>query len=85
MMPTSRIGRWLAPAALTLVLLLAGVGWLQTRSLALLNGAVLYEGDNLLWSFYQLNTEYLRLRELLRLVALESDPATAERRVVALQ
>jgi hypothetical protein len=43
------------------VLLLGGVGWLQTRSLALLYGAVLYEGDKLLWSFYQLDSEYLRV------------------------
>ncbi|MEY2687129.1 MAG: hypothetical protein RL375_1327 [Pseudomonadota bacterium] len=73
------VGRWFALAALLLVLMLAGVGWLQTRSLALLNSAVLYEGDNLLWSFYQLNTEYLRLRELIHLVTVDTDPAAAQR------
>ncbi|MFM2065910.1 MAG: hypothetical protein RLZZ584_819 [Pseudomonadota bacterium] len=73
-----RLGRWYAVAALLLVLMLAGVGWLQTRSLGLLNGAVLYEGDNLLWSFYQLDSEYLRVRELLRVIAVNGDPQGAK-------
>jgi signal transduction histidine kinase/ActR/RegA family two-component response regulator len=74
-----RLGRWYALAALLLVLLLGSVAWLQTRSLGLLNGAVLNEGDNLLWSFYQLDSEYLRLRELMRLLAVETDPVAVAR------
>jgi signal transduction histidine kinase/ActR/RegA family two-component response regulator len=69
--------RWVALAGLLLVLLLAGMVSLQGRSLQLLNSTVLYEGDNLLWSFYQLDSEYLRLREVLRLAAVDDD---AERR-----
>ncbi|MBK6852157.1 MAG: response regulator [Burkholderiales bacterium] len=80
-----RIGRWFALAALLLVSMLVGVGLMQTRSLALLNTAVLYEGDNLLWSFYQLNTEYLRLRELLHLIAVETNPVEARRDSTALR
>jgi signal transduction histidine kinase/ActR/RegA family two-component response regulator len=80
-----RIGRWFALAGLLLVLMLVGVGLLQTRSLALLNGTVLYEGDNLMWSFYQLNTEYLRLREVMHLIAVEADPAATQRDNAALR
>jgi signal transduction histidine kinase/ActR/RegA family two-component response regulator len=80
-----RISRWYALAALLLVLLLGGVGWLQTRSLSLLNGSVLYEGDNLLWSFYQLDSEYLRLREQLRVLAVEPDAHKARRQTDALR
>jgi hypothetical protein len=80
-----RLGRWYALAALLLVLMVAGVGWLQTRSLGLLNGAVLYEGDNLLWSFDQLDSEYLRVRELLRVIAVQNDAAGAERDADALR
>jgi signal transduction histidine kinase/ActR/RegA family two-component response regulator len=82
---TRRFGRWYALAALLLVLLVAGVGWLQTRSLGLLNGAVLYEGDNLLWSFYQLDSEYGRVHELLRVIAVQDDPAVAARDADALR
>jgi signal transduction histidine kinase/ActR/RegA family two-component response regulator len=55
--------RGLVLLALLLAGVFAGVAWLQARSLALLNGTALYQGDNIAWSFYQLESESMRLRE----------------------
>ncbi|MFM2340789.1 MAG: hypothetical protein RLZZ592_442 [Pseudomonadota bacterium] len=59
-----RVGRLLALMALTLALVFGGIAWLQSQSLRLLSANVVYQGDNLVWSFFQLETEYLRLRHL---------------------
>jgi two-component system, sensor histidine kinase len=59
-------GRWLLAVGVGLVLAFAAIAWVQVRQAALLNGAVRNEGDNLLWSFFQLETEYLGLRDQLR-------------------
>jgi hypothetical protein len=58
-------GRWLSLIGLVLVLAFAGVAWVQSRALGLLNDTVSYQGDSLVWSFYQLEAETLRLRQVL--------------------
>lgn len=55
-----------------------GVGWLQTQSLALLNANVVYQGDNIVWSFFQLETESLRLAQELRQATTLQAPASLD-------
>ncbi|OWQ48986.1 hypothetical protein CDL60_03645 [Roseateles noduli] len=47
---------------LLLVLALAGVAWLQARQYQALNGTRRYQDDYLVWSLFQFETEYLKLR-----------------------
>lgn len=47
---------------LLLVLALAGVAWLQARQYQALNGPRRYQDDYLVWSLFQFETEYLKLR-----------------------
>ncbi|MEY4755091.1 MAG: hypothetical protein RJA44_2766 [Pseudomonadota bacterium] len=54
-----------------LVLAFSGIAWVQMSALALLRNNVQYQADSLLWGFTQLETEYLRLREALRLLQLD--------------
>ena len=61
-----RTSRWLGAIAGVLLLAFAVVGWVQQRQLTLLSGSVKYNSDNIVWSFYQLHSEYLLLRDLLR-------------------
>ena len=58
--------RWLTLIGLVLAMALAGVVWIQYRQIALLDGKVRYEGDNLVWSIFQVESEYLQLRDALR-------------------
>ena len=61
-----------------LVLALAAIGWVQWRQVQLLSGTVRYEGDNLVWSFFQVESELLQLRDVLREAVLEpANPAPA--------
>ena len=55
-----RVGRLLTVMALLLALVFGGIAWLQAQSLRLLSANVVYQGDNIVWSFFQLETEYLR-------------------------
>ena len=64
--PTSRVGRLMVLMVVLLSAVFGGIGWLQTQSLALLNANVVYQGDNIVWSFFQLETESLRLGQMLR-------------------
>jgi two-component system, sensor histidine kinase len=57
---------WLAGIGAVLLLAMAAVVWLQYRQMAMLDSQVRYEGDNLVWSFFQLESEYLQLRDELR-------------------
>ena len=59
-------GRWIAAIVVVLLLAFATVAGLQWRQFSLLNSTVLYEGDNIVWSFFQLESEYLKLRNVLR-------------------
>jgi signal transduction histidine kinase/CheY-like chemotaxis protein len=74
MIPTTRVGRLMALMVLVLTAIFGGIGWLQTQSLALLNAKVVYQGDNIVWSFFQLETESLRLGQALRAAAVQPDP-----------
>lgn len=69
----SGVGRWLTLLAGVLLAVFAGVAWLQSQSLALLNATVQYQGDNLVWSFYQVEAEYEKLRNQAR--ELSFDPS----------
>lgn len=76
--PSARVGRLMALMVLLLAVIFGGIGWLQTQSLALLNANVVYQGDNIVWSFFQLETESLRLGQLLRESAQQKEPAAFE-------
>jgi signal transduction histidine kinase/ActR/RegA family two-component response regulator len=55
--------RWgVAAMGLLLMLAMAGVAWLQTRQYQALNGTRRYQDDYLVWSLFQFETEYLKLR-----------------------
>ena len=58
--------RWLLAIGSGLVLAFAAIGWVQYRQVTLLSDNVRYEGDNLAWSFFQLESEAMQLRDLLR-------------------
>ena len=45
-----------------LVLAFIGVAWVQSRQVSLLYRATQRQDDYLVWSLFQLETEYLRLR-----------------------
>jgi hypothetical protein len=75
--------RWLIMISAVLVLAFAGVAWIQSRSIEFLRGSVEYKGGSIVWSFFQLEAEYLRFREALRRVRLE--PATTSLEQVQLR
>ncbi len=57
--------RWrliMAGIGLVLILALASAAWLQARQYQLLNGTRRYQDDYLIWSLFQFETEYLKLR-----------------------
>ncbi|MBL8332783.1 MAG: response regulator [Rubrivivax sp.] len=64
--PRREGSRWLAAIGLALVAAFCAIGWVQWRQVQTLDTSVRYEGDNLLWSFLQLESEFLRLRDQLR-------------------
>ena len=64
---------------MALVLAFAAIAWVQARQVALLSGAVRYEGDNLVWRFFQLESEILQLRDLLREAQVSPGSALTER------
>jgi hypothetical protein len=65
---------WFGAVGLVLVITLLAAAFVQTRQQALLSQAVQTQADYLVLSLYQLETEYLRLREQWRL----SDPPRRE-------
>jgi two-component system, sensor histidine kinase len=73
--PWQRPSGWLLATGIGLVLAFAAIAWVQWRQVSLLSGTVRYEGDNLVWSFFQVESEFLHLRDLLREAQLEpGDP-----------
>ncbi len=73
--PPSR--RWLAIIVAVLLGAFATVAAVQWRQLTLLDASVHYEGDNIVWSFFQLEAEYLKLRNTLR--DIDRDPGSFDR------
>ncbi len=69
---------WLATIGAALVLAFAGIAWVQMRQVAVLSTAVHYEGDNVLWAYFQLEAEFLRLRDQLRDARRKPDDTAAE-------
>ncbi|MEY2875172.1 MAG: hypothetical protein RLZZ373_2543 [Pseudomonadota bacterium] len=74
MMPATRVGRLMALMVVLLMAVFGGIGWLQTQSLALLNARVVYQGDNIVWSFFQLEAESLRLGQALHVAVARQEP-----------
>jgi len=72
----SRTRRWLWVIVATLVAVFAIVTGLQWHQLSVLNSSVRHEGDNLVWSFFQLEAEALKLGNLLR--DIERHPSGAD-------
>jgi len=72
--------RWLVVIVLVLLAAFATVATVQWRQLRLLDASVIYEGDNIVWSFFQLESEYLKLRNTLRDV--DREPATLDRELL---
>jgi two-component system, sensor histidine kinase len=73
-LPASRVGRLMALMVLLLTAIFGGIGWLQAQSLALLNATVVYQGDNIVWSFFQLEAESLRLGQALQVAVARKEP-----------
>ena len=69
--------RWLWIIVAILLVAFVTVARLQWRQIALLNEAVHYDGDNVAWSFFQFEVEYLKLRDTLR--EFERDPSRFDR------
>ena len=67
-------GRWLLAIGIGLVLAFAAIAWVQWRQITLLSSTLRYEGDNLVWNFYQVESEFMQLRDLLRRTQLEPVP-----------
>jgi len=57
--------RWIWLIVAILLAAFAGVGAVQWQQLRLLNSTVLYESDNIVWSFYQVEHELIRLQHAL--------------------
>jgi signal transduction histidine kinase/DNA-binding response OmpR family regulator len=72
---------WLAMLATTLVLALLAAVYVQWRQYDLLDSSVHYQNDALGWSFFQLETEHLRLRNQMHIaladLSLEQSRAAA--------
>ncbi len=58
--------RWLWVIVAVLLGAFATVAAVQWRQLSMLDATVTYKGDNIVWGFFQLETEYLKLRGALR-------------------
>ncbi len=61
-----RLTPWFAVTGLLLLVTLLAAAFVQIRQHSLLNATVQYQDDYLILSLYQLETEYLRLREQLQ-------------------
>ena len=61
--PSQRLTPWFGVTGLLLLATLLAAAFVQVRQYALLSTAVQFQDDYLVLSLYQLETEYLRLRE----------------------
>jgi signal transduction histidine kinase/DNA-binding response OmpR family regulator len=71
--------RWLIAVVGVLALALLGVGYVQWRQFQLLDTASHFQNDALGWSFSQLETEHLRLRNQLQLYMADPQGGEAEK------
>ena len=69
--------RWLLVIVGVLLAAFATVAGVQWRQMALLDANVRYEGDNIVWSFFQLESEFLKLGNALR--EIDRDSAVIDR------
>jgi len=80
--PFSRLERRtvlaLVGMACMLVASLGVVGYVQTRQVALLQSATPYNDENIVWTFFQLETELHNFRDALRRAAAEPDSVSDE-------
>jgi two-component system, sensor histidine kinase len=74
---------WVIAVVAVLALALLGVGYVQWRQFKLLDTAAHFQNDALGWSFSQLETEHLRLRNQMQLYL--SDPQRSEAEKVQLR
>lgn len=58
--------RWTQAVSVVLVAVFLAIGWIQTRQSKLLDSAIYYNEENISWVFFQLEQEYLTLRDSLR-------------------
>ena len=58
--------RWTLAVAAVLVAVFVAIGWIQIRQANLRSSAVYYTEDNITWVFFQLELEYVLLRDELR-------------------
>ena len=75
--------RWIWVIVAILMAAFAGVGVVQWQQLRLLNSTVLYDSDNIVWSFYQVEHELTRLQHALAEAA--RDPARMDRETVQMR
>jgi signal transduction histidine kinase len=58
--------RWTQAVSVVLVAVFLAIGWIQARQSKLLDSAIYYNEENISWVFFQLEQEYLALRDSLR-------------------
>ena len=75
--------RWIWLIVAILLAAFAGVGAVQWQQLQLLNSTVLYDSDNIVWSFYQVEHELIRLQHALADAA--RDPGNPDRQALQLR
>ena len=68
---------WLVMVVAALVVVLLAVAYVQWRQYRLLDNTTQYQNDGLGWSFSQLETEHLRLRNEMQKALDESQPFDA--------
>lgn len=72
---------WLLVIGVTLLLAFAAATWVQLRQVGLVSAAMRHEGDNLLWSFFQLELEAANLREALRVARRDPQDGPGQERL----
>ncbi len=79
-MSSQRLSPWFGIAGLALLATLLAAAFVQARQFALLNLTVQYQDDYLVLNLYQVETEYLRLREQWRQLPEQGDSGTLKLR-----
>ena len=69
---------WLALLGGALLAAFAAIGWVQQRQVQLLETTVRWEGDNRVWGYFRLESEFLKLQRQLEQAARAPQAADAE-------